>query len=89
MMMMMMLMPVLEVVVVVIFISTRPYVASLELFVEIVRELTDYLCRMLLLLLGTSLFQSMMKSVHAVWLGEIGMLLLMMIVVMMMTMLLL
>lgn len=88
MMMIMMLMPVFEVVVVVVFVSARSHVTGLELLTELVRKLINHLYRMLLLLRG-SLFQSMMKSVHAVRLGEIGMLLVMIIVMLMVMMLLL
>jgi len=86
MMMMMMLVPVLVVVVVVVLAGSR--VAGLELLAELVRQLADHFCRMLLLL-RIPLLQSMMKSVHTVRLGEIGMLLLMMIVVVLMVMMLL
>ena len=87
MMVVVMLMSILEIIVVIILAGPRSRVVCLEFLAEFVRQLSDHLRRMLLLLLRGPLLQPMMKSVHAVRLRKLG-LLRMVIVVMVMVMML-
>lgn len=82
-MMMVMLMSILQIVVVVVLGCPGSRVARLQFLVQIVRQLSDHLRRVVLLLSG-AFFQAMMKSVHAVRLGQLRLVIVVMVMVVMM-----